>query len=275
MTALFCGKCERREFLELARDARELAGRYGVAVLERRDFSANAAIRSVDFILLFRSYPNEFSVGDVEQMRRLAPLVPIAMIAGTLCEGEDRTGDHFSGVRRFYASEWRERGRVELIRFLDPSGARGLFTESPLTSESEYAATRRFETPRMTEALEARVLILSDDASLASVLLDVFHSQGVEALASSWERFDEFSENDFVPTRVVVDSSSSIDERFVAKIKTLRKGRPQAAIDVLTFSPEIITAEFDAIFQRLSRLRVLSKPFDVETLLNDHAFFDA
>ena len=274
MTALFCGKCERCEFAELARDARELAGRFGVAVLERRDFFAFAAIRSVDFILLFRSYPNEFSVDDVEQMRRLAPLAPIAMIAGVLCEDEDRTGDRFPGVRRFYANEWRERGRVELTRFLAPTGATGLFAESPLTSESEYAATRRGGTSRKATKRESRVLILSDDALLAPVLLNVFRSQGVEARVEGWERFDEISEDDFIPTRVVVDSSGAIDERFAAKISALRKNRPQAAIDVLTFSPETVITEFESLFHRFSQFRVLSKPLDVETLLNGYELFD-
>ena len=273
MTALFCGKCERREFMELARDARELAGRYGVAVLERRDFSADAAIRSVDFILLFRSFPNEFNVGYVEQMRSLAPLAPIAMITGALCEGEDRTGDCFPGVRRFYSNEWRERGRFELVRFLNPSGATGFFAASPLASESEYAATRRFETFRKTPALEARALILSDDASFTSVLLNVFRSQGTEARAESWSWFDATTEDDFVPTRVVVDSSNAIDERFVAKVRALRKSRPQAAIDVLTFSPDLLTPEFGEISRRLSRFRVLSKPFDVPTLLDERELF--
>ena len=269
MTALFCGRCDRREFVELANDARELAGRSGVAVLERRDFSADAAIRSVDFILLFRSYPNEFSVGAVERLRSLAPLAPIAMIAGTLCEGEDRTGDRFPGVRRFYANEWRERGRFELIRFFDASGATGLFAESPLTSETEYAATRRAEKSRSASACGTRALILSDDASLAPVLLNLFRSQGAEARAESWALFDATTESDFVPTRVVVDSSSAIDERFVSKVWTLRKSRPQAAIDVLTFAPEFFTAEFCEVSQRLSRFRVLSKPFDVASLLDE------
>ena len=254
-----CGRSDRREFLALASDVRELSGRFGVPVLDRRDFTAGPILRNVDFFLLLRSFPNEFCVADVERFRRLSPLAPIVTIAGELCEGEDRTGERFPGVRRFYASKWRERGRDEFVRFFDASGATGLFAASPLESEAEFDARRVVGASRRRVANDERALLLSDDATLIALLSDVFNARGVETIARSWERFDPVRSDDFCASRVV----------FLVEPKSpLRACFPRTEIVVLTFSSSDSGGERYDEIPCMERVRFVSKPFSIKSLLD-------
>lgn len=263
-----CGRSDRREFLALASDVRELSGRLGVPVLDRRDFTADPILRNVDFFLLLRSFPNEFCVADVERFRRLSPLAPIVTIAGELCEGEDRTGERFPGVRRFYASKWRERGRDEFVRFFDASGATGLFAASPLESEAEFDARRVVGAPRRRVANDERALLLSDDATSIALLSDVFRARGVETIARSWELFDPKEADGFGATRVVVDTNRPVDARFIRKARELCARFPRMEIVVLTFSSVgSERARYEEI-PRLERVRFVSKPFSIKSLLD-------
>lgn len=263
-----CGRSDRREFLALASDVRELSGRFGVPVLDRRDFTAGPILRNVDFFLLLRSFPNEFCVADVERFRRLSPLAPIVTIAGELCEGEDRTGERFPGVRRFYASKWRERGRDEFVRFFDASGATGLFAASPLESEAEFDARRVVGASRRRVANDERALLLSDDATLIALLSDVFNARGVETIARSWERFDPVRSDDFCASRVVVDMNRPIDARLIRKTRELRACFPRTKIVVLTFSSSDSGGERYDEIQCMERVRFVSKPFSIKSLLD-------
>lgn len=263
-----CGRSDRREFAALASDVRELTGRLGVPVLDRRDFTADASFREVNFFLLLRSFPGEFNGAELAQFRRLSPLAPIVLIAGELCEGEDRTGDRFSGVRRFYADDWRERGLGELELFFDARGARGLFAASPLTTEREYLAERVESEWRRRDAIGERALILSDDASSIETLTRAFRASGAATAARSWEGFDFSESYVFPPSRVVVDANRFADATFWTKIRTLRDLFPKAFFDILTFSSSAFELERFENNQSAERIRFLTKPFSIATLLN-------
>ncbi len=64
-----------------------------------------------EWILLAQPIPGNFEQDEIEQLRRVAPLAQIAIVAGTWCEGELRTGKPLAGVQRFYwyefASWWK------------------------------------------------------------------------------------------------------------------------------------------------------------------------
>ncbi|MCF0233992.1 MAG: hypothetical protein HUK22_03320, partial [Thermoguttaceae bacterium] len=128
------GRAFRNEFSQIARDVREVAARFGAKIVASEDLAIAPArdLRDVDFFLILRSYPGEFSPMAVERLRRAAPLAPIAFIAGALCGGENRTGANFPGTRRFYANEWRQFARKEFFRFFENSS--GLFAAPPIAT---------------------------------------------------------------------------------------------------------------------------------------------
>ncbi len=262
------GRADRREFLELARDAREIAARCGASLIERDGFkAADETLRRVDFFLLLRSFPNEFCVKDVERLRRASPLAPIATIVGKLCESENRTGERFPGVRRYYAHEWRETFRSEFLRFFDFRGASGVFAESPLTSEVELRASKELEHVHIGVCRGERTLILSDDATSASFLANLFRSHGSTTRVCSLERFATDELSGFMPTRVVFDSARFIDAWFTVRVQTARERYPSARIELLTFSPTESETEYFEDIQRWGHTRVLAKPFNVASLL--------
>lgn len=258
------GKRDRREFLGLVRDTRETAARFGATLLERDGFTADVTLRRVDFFLLLRSFPNEFCVQEVERLRRASPLAPIAIVAGKLCESEERTGERFLGARRFYVNEWRETGRYEFIRFFDVHGASGFFAESPLTSDVELRAHES-----QTAALrEERTLILSDDTTIAEFLATMFKSYGLSVRAQSLEALEYDALSDYLPSRVIVDAARFVDKQFIAQVRSARERYPGACLELLLFSPTESEIEFFEDYQRWGRTRVLAKPFEIASLLS-------
>ena len=210
--------------------------------------------------MLCRSFPNEFCARDVEALRRASPLAPIALVAGTLCEGENRTGEFFPGVRRFYYDAWRDVGRAEFARFFEPNGAKGIFAASPTSNDVDLLVKKNDRTDS-TSTCSARVLILSDDSAMRALLKDAFEEKDVETLV---ERFDGVFRNEFAtPERVVADSPDLASSEFQQTLERLRARFPEAQFDVLAFAPRF--DEFKAL-EATGKIRVVAKPFDVELL---------
>lgn len=261
------GRTKRNEFVELSQDVRELAARFGAALIERELIKADATLANVDFFLLLRSFPNEFSKRETDRLREIAPLAPIAIVAGKLCESENVTGESFPGARRFYPWNWRTMGRREMIRFFDASGAKGLFAESPLTPDSEFWASRRPAASERTSLSGETVLILCDDCSLAELLGESFERVGAVALIRSWTLYDASSFGDLKPTRVVLDVDCFLDDATHAKIQSVRDRFPDSSFELLLFSPSESERLFFEESARGGAFRVISKPFEVETAL--------
>jgi membrane-associated phospholipid phosphatase len=55
-----------------------------------------------DLILIAQPSPGVYQQADIETLRRLAPVTPILIVAGTWCEGELRTGKPLAGALRLY-----------------------------------------------------------------------------------------------------------------------------------------------------------------------------
>ncbi|MGI6400767.1 MAG: hypothetical protein ACOX0A_01410 [Thermoguttaceae bacterium] len=270
MLLRICGKAGRREFCELARDARSIAAQHGATTVETDGFFTDPTTRNVDFLLLLRSFPNEFNVADVERLRRAAPLAPIAMIAGELCEGEDRTGERFFGVRRFYSSEWQVLGRFEFTRFFAADGATGLFAESPLSPFFARRLARTYDGGDAEARFNERTLILSDNADLAETLVVALGRVGSTLRVASFERFDADAALNFSPTRIVIDAPGFIDTRLVSCARRLRMRYPLAALDVLTFLPDAPGTEDTTKFELWNQTRVWTKPFDFASFLRSY-----
>jgi len=265
MKIFLSGQTFRNEFQGVVADVDRIAADYGVTVETRESIAdvetdANYPnfLRDVDFFVLCRSFPNEFCARDVEALRRAAPLAPIALIAGTLCEGENRTGESFPGVRRFYFDSWRNVGRVEFARFFERNGAKGVFAASPLASDVDLFVEENARVDS-TSTSTARVLILSNDSAMRALLKDAFEEKGDETQV---ERLDYASEAS-TPNRVIVDAPDLSANIFLETLERLLALCPNARFDVLAFAPR-----FDEIetLEARGNVRVVAKPFNVEKL---------
>jgi len=269
MKIFLSGQTRRDEFQGVVSDVEAIAARVG-ATVETRESIADVEndqnypkfLRDVDFFVLCRSFPNEFRAYDVEALRRAAPLAPIMLVAGTLCEGENRTGESFPGVRRFYFSSWRDVGRVEFARFFEPGGAKGIFAASPTANNVDLLVETRARVDSSTPC-RTRVLILSDDSAIRTLLKDAFEEKGAETQV---ERLNRYLQNESIsptPERVVIDVSEGAASSIQEKLKRLQTRFPNARFDVLIFAPR-----FDEIksLEACEKVCVVAKPFNLDSL---------
>lgn len=294
MKVFLGGRTSREEFRTVKRDVRQAEERFGASAVVCEAFDAGSLTDStartlfdVDFFVLCRAFPNEFSPADVERLRRSAPLAPIALVAGSLCEGENRTGDAFPGTRRFYPETWRSTGRREFFRFFADSA--GLFAASPLETWGDWrvaearrdAKKGRSETTRETAALKLKKAVKSEsspesvaifpggDAALGRLLRDEFAERGAAVRLGAIRRLERFA--DFLPTRVVVDAVDLAAASLLDELRAIRAAFPSAALDVLGFAPRRDEIELLEQKSGLGAVRVVAKPFDVD-FLTDAAF---
>lgn len=269
MKICLCGRVDRDEFCQTARDASEIVARAN-GVIARASCVAEltrevAELRDVDFFLLLRSFPSEFSALELESLRRAAPLAPIAIISGELCEGENRAGERFHGARRFYVREWRDFWRAEFEKFCDPRGARGLFTAPATSLDVDLILSR----PHARKVSHRSAVVFSNNAASRVALVELLVSAGYNA---SWRRL---ASSQSEPTRgaepdvVVVDCCADIiSTERITVLNLIRAQFPQSFLAILTFAPGQEETRFFSDAQRWGRARVFGKPLDVEAFLN-------
>lgn len=279
------GKLSREEFHELERDVRTVADRTNAQIVTRERVNVDSdpgrfedetfddgapslrSLSEVDFFILCRSFPNEFTSSDVEAIRRVNPLAPVVLVAGALCEGEERTGERFVGVRRFYVETWRGEGRRELERFFDPTGSKGLFTKSPLASTVDLLVSS--DVDECKESCSENVLILADDPDLGECLQEGFRERGCVARVESLIRFDPSAERAEKPTRVVVDTIDLSDPTFPERLTSIKRAFPGVPIVLLSFAPRVDETRYYERRDLWGKTRVVAKPFDWEDLLDE------
>lgn len=283
------GRTSREEFRAVERDVRQATERFDASTVVFEAFdggvlddSTARTLFNVDFFVLCRSFPSEFAPADVERLRRIAPLAPIALVAGTLCEGENRTGAIFPGTRRFYPETWRSTGRREFFRFFAEKA--GLFAASPLETWEDWrvAEARRDAKKERSETAVESALSLTlkkteksaqpknpaesvaifpgGDAALGRLLLDEFAERGASVRLGAIRRLEGFA--DFSPTRVVVDAVDLAAASLLDELRAIRAAFPSAALDVLGFAPRRDEIEFFEQKSGLGAVRVVAKPFD-------------
>ena len=69
-----------------------------------------------EILLLAQTHPGADDQAEVERLRQLAPLTRVIVVAGSLCEGELRTGRPLTGVVRIYWYEFAAWWRAALER---------------------------------------------------------------------------------------------------------------------------------------------------------------
>ena len=79
---------------------------------------ANAAAENCppELVFLLESRPGEYHAGEVQHLRRAAPLARIWHVQGPWCDGQGRSGPQTPGAIRCYWHQWPSRFAAELAR---------------------------------------------------------------------------------------------------------------------------------------------------------------
>ena len=267
MRVVLFGCEEREEFQRVVSDARALVAASGstLARLRRDDLSEARAASlpcDVDFAILLRSYPAEFSPSDVARLRRAAPLAPIVVVDGALCEGAGRRQEPLVGARRVTRRGWFEAYRDEFARFLARDGA-GLFAQPPTFASRDDAAFLA-KSRLQPGGGEDSALVLSDCAVARRALVETLTKRGLTAVGKRIVEGLSRAGSDFEPNWVVVDSPV-VDAYLVLSVR-VRARFPRAKQILLTFAPQF--EEERALASEISqgRATILTKPYEVGAL---------
>ncbi|MDR1960313.1 MAG: hypothetical protein LBQ54_14970 [Planctomycetaceae bacterium] len=172
------------------------------------------------------SFPGEFTDTQIERVRRQSPLCRFVLIAGTLCEGEKRTGNVPSGVFRYYLWQWMEI-KQEIDRFLKQKPT--VLSQPQSMTNEEVATFSLFGIREWLQSLpiwKKYVAIQSDDPDMKNYL---------ETLCFQ-ERFQPVM-RDKSPELVIFDSSEQPIELTAKRIFLWRNQFPAAHFAVLFTTP--------------------------------------
>ncbi len=118
ISILLLGETDRPEFCDI-RSTLESLGRVSrINELERAIVVLETGEVIPDVIVIAQSFPQQFSHGDIDRLRRLAPLSRILVLLGSWCEGETRSGQPLPAAIRIYWHQWHARAERELRRLI-------------------------------------------------------------------------------------------------------------------------------------------------------------
>jgi hypothetical protein len=78
-------------------------------VPEDKVTNEHLSVREYDLVVVAASRPNQFSASWIESLRATIAPTPVVALLGSWCEGEQRSGDPWPGVKRVYWHQWRGR----------------------------------------------------------------------------------------------------------------------------------------------------------------------
>lgn len=129
-------------------------------------------------IVLLQRFPGEIHEHELDQLRRQAPLARISVIAGSWCEGENRSGHLLEGVDRAYWHQWPARYAANLARL--SSGEASAWSQ-PLTATDDerlLATAARQQSPRHID-------VVSRERESGDALADACRQLGFRAIIRS------------------------------------------------------------------------------------------
>ncbi|MGL4943250.1 MAG: hypothetical protein ACRC46_08660 [Thermoguttaceae bacterium] len=169
LSVLVIGQIRRAEFASVASDV--AAER--VTVFESVHDVESFGESEFDLVVVCQSFPGEFSPAFIDRVRAAMPLVPIVVVLGAWCEGEERTGSApLRGVARITATQWPGWGQRELDTI-----RRGVCSRSMLPATSGDDERSLAETlPRITSTIS--VSIHGVDRAMTAMLNNFLTTQG-------------------------------------------------------------------------------------------------
>ena len=245
------GRIERREFTEPFRQCTEMLEQIGVP------FHVNPAIteESLDFLLLFQSYPYEFLPADLVRLRQENPFAPFFFVLGACCEGmlrtagSSQTGGPLDSPFYRYVHGWSGTETEQIRRFLTDQPS--LFS-LPLTAEQDevawwenpvekdgriQATTPPSLLPSAVRRLPSLILThfgpFGNDSTMNRLLADEQAGLGSEPLFSGKTLPDSFE------GRILADADNSPPEKILESIQRLRHQFADNDFTVYVDSPRI------------------------------------
>lgn len=132
---------------------------------------------AVDLMVVAQARPGQFTVAEIEALRRAAPLAPLLALVGSWCEGEPRSGSPLPAVVRIYWHQWTSRFPREIRRL----GRGELSTwNQPLTATPEERLL--WSSGAADEGLAGVVALLSDSPEMAEWLSAACYQAGMATI---------------------------------------------------------------------------------------------
>ena len=132
-----------------------------------------------DLALIVKSRPGEHSLGDVDRLRRAAPMTRLVALLGSWCEGESRSGAPWPGVPRLYWHQAQARLQQELPRL---AARRSTGWGLPLTATEEerlLLTVSNAQTPGEPQMRSERLVALDcESRDLSALLADALQQRG-------------------------------------------------------------------------------------------------
>ena len=242
-----------------------LSGLGGVRLRCRPSLAAAADGRGEhDLVLILQRYPGEHRPGDLERLRCRLPLARFAVVLGSWCEGEGRSGQPLPGVLRFYWHQWLSAAEEQLRLFregrnrawnLPPTAA----DEDLVLAESEAAAAAR---GRQAEGRDSK----TDAPILLVISRDYAVFEWLRGAAELWKMKPRWSrDGEGLRSLPAETAAVVIDVERDERPRPRRIGLRQAGGSGRATVPVVFLIGFPRLHERERLLRagataVLSKP---------------
>lgn len=211
--------------------------------------------------VLLESRPGEYPTHLTAKLRTLFPVMPIVLLAGSLCEGEGRTGILPSGVIRYYWYEWETACLPELRRFFRHQTSR--FSLPQTANDEDYARLippddTLPQTLPFTLSGESICCVVSPDSEMRELLGEREECRFGQVLRfRSLEELSNYSFGREPVSRIIFDSFDT------GSVVSLLGDAPQKFSNsdwtILLFAPK--PEDLEQLRAVIPKLTVLPKPF--------------
>jgi len=201
-------------------------------------------------IVLAQSRRNQISQSTIDYLRAEMPEVPIVVLLGTWCEGENRSGKPLLGVNQVVWHQWKSRFERFCIQVKD-----GLQSDwhQPLTaSVSDRVRDFSLDTV-IADALQGKkVLVSSEDSTTFESVSDML---GVYQCSGVWAESPEVCNEEF--DAICVDGNGASNE-LIDRIVGLRSRFEDVPVSVMLNFPR--KQDMDSLMI-VGVQEVVSKPY--------------
>ena len=219
--------------------------------------ATSIADKEFSVIVIAQSRRNQFDSSDLEAVAAKCPHLPIITLSGSWCEGEMRSGRPCPGLIRIYWHQWQ--GRLKNFRWQLLN--RNISTwHLPKTYSSADRIIADSQRPTIGFPGDALIGISALAPEAFSMLQDVCRSAG---LKSVWIDATPEGEGHVGLPQIVLINGNSMNNRLVARIKSIKSQHPDAQLILFLNFPR----QFDLGVAKAEGIQhVISKPFYLRDL---------
>jgi CheY-like chemotaxis protein len=177
LSVLLIGDCQREEFSAARQTLRATTRLVELTTINEalawlpETADSHATQTPPDLIILAQAWPGQFSIAEVDRLRREAPWARLVGLLGSWCKGESRSGQPWPAVPRTYWHQWSARWQSDLQRLdrgLCPTWGLPVTAaaDEPLLMQSDASSI-----PPASMVLPAGLVVLSTASSEMAGLL--------------------------------------------------------------------------------------------------------